>query len=361
MVIMNSCKHDHDKVQDVLVPGRILAGYPFNHPNADVILRSSGDKPVDFFVFKLLLTLASPFFELLLSLPQPQQTTIHDIPVIQMAEDKDTLKLVLGFCLPISMAESPRLSSLHELQMVLKAAIKLEMEGIQRYVRRELLEPRFIESQPLRVFAIACHYGWLAEAKKAARFTLRHPVNTSLIDELDLITAATYYRLQEYHRECGEIAASRTVLLARRPAMDDDWVWLRCLTCNRAASYSWWRKDNPSSPAVPKWWVDWMDSVARQLRRIPWGETVKKWDLMNTAIIRAKDCSYCGKKAEGDLEAFSRIIAVDIEKHISMASPWLLVPMTVLMVCLKVTMDLGDSEHEGHSSEDNETDWRSCE
>ena len=317
----------HDKMQDD--PDRILAGYPFNHPSADVILRSSDDKPVDFYVFKLLLTLASSFFELLLSLPQPRQASEHDIPVIQMAEDKDTLKLVLRFCLPISMVEPPRLSSLRELQMVLKAAIKLEMEGIQRYVRRELLEPRFIESQPLRVFAIACHYGWSTEAKKAARFTLRHPVNTLLIDELDLITAATYYRLQEYHRECGEIAASRTVLLARRPAMDDDWVWITCLTCNRAASFSWWRKDSVGGPCMSKWWVDWMDSVARQLRRVPWGETVKKWDLMNTAIIRAKDCSCCGKKAEGDLEAFSRILAVDIEKHISSASPWFLLVPTI--------------------------------
>jgi hypothetical protein len=313
--------------------GRVLAGHPFNHPNADVILRSSDDKPVDFFVFKLLLTLASPFFELLLSLPQPLKDTEHDIPVIRMAEDKDTLKLLLRFCLPISMVESPRLSTLHELQMVLKAAMKLEMEGIQRYVRKELVEPRFIESQPLRVFAIACHYGWSAEAKTAARYTLRHPGNAPFIDELELITAATYYRLQEYHRECGELAASRTVLLARRPTMDDDWVWITCLTCNRAGSYSWWRKDNTSSPGVRKWWVDWMDSVARELRRLPCGDTVKKWDLMKAAIIKAKECSYCGKKVEEDLEAFSRILAVDIEKHISTVSSWLLVPRNTLTIC----------------------------
>jgi BTB/POZ domain len=303
---------------------RILAGYPFDHPNADVILRSSDNKPVDFYVFKLLLTLASPFFELVFSLPQPpvtQDNAEHDIPVIKMAEDKDTLKLVLRFCLPISMVEPPRLSSLHELQMVLKAAMKLEMEGIQRHVRKELVEPRFIESQPLRVFAIAYHYGWSVEARRAARFTLRHPGDTSFIDELELITAATYYRLQEYHKECGEIAASRVMLLARSPALDDDWVWITCLTCNRAGNYSWWRKDNTSSPGVRKWWLDWMDSLARELRRLPWGETVKKWDLMKAAITKAKDCSHCGKEAAEDLESFSRILAVDIEKHISMAGP----------------------------------------
>jgi hypothetical protein len=310
---------------------QLRAGHPFDHPDADVILRSSDDKPVDFHVFKLLLTLASPFLELVLSIPQSPEDAEYDIPVIEMAEDKDTLNLILRFCLPISVAETPRLSSLYELQVVLKAATKLEMEGIQRHVRKVLVEPRFIESQPLRVFAIAYHYGWPAEAKSAARFTLRHPANPPFVDELGLITAATYYRLQEYHKECGKIAAYRAVLLARSPDVDDDWVWTRCLTCNRAGSNSWWRKDNTSSPGTRKWWVDWMDSVATELRRLPWGEAVKKWDLMNAAITKAKDCPYCEKQAVEDLEVFSRILAVDIEKHVSEASPELFDSENLLM------------------------------
>jgi hypothetical protein len=297
----------------------IRAGHPFDHPDTDIVLRSSDDQPVDFHVFKLLLTLASPFLELVLSLPQSPEDAEYGIPVIKMAEDKETLNLILRFCLPISMAEPPRLSSLYELQMVLKAATKLEMEGIQRHVRKVLVEPRFIESQPLRVFAIACHYGWPVEAKSAARFTLRHPANPPFVDELGLITAATYYRLQEYHKECGRVAASRAVVLARSPAVDDDWVWMTCLTCNRAGGNSWWRKDSTSSPGTRKWWVDWMDSVATELQRLPWGETVKKWDLMDSGMAKAKDCPHCGKRAVEDLEAFSQILAVDIEKHVSAA------------------------------------------
>lgn len=310
------------KQDDALDPRPTPAGYPFDHPNADIVLRSSDDKPTDFYVFKLLLTLASPFFELLLSLPQPLEGARHDIPVVEMAEDKVILNLILRFCLPISMVEPPRLSSLRELQMVLGAAMKLEMQGVQDHLRKELVAPRFIETQPLRVFAIACHYGWLTEAKRAARLTLRQPRNTPFIDELQLITAATYYRLQEYQNKCGEIAASRVAFLARDISVDDDdTVWSTCLTCSRAGNARWWRSNGNSIPGVRKWWVDWMDNVAKELQKIPWGETVKKWDLMEAAITKAKECSYCGKRASEDLDLFSGILAGDVEKHISAASP----------------------------------------
>ncbi|KAJ3515222.1 hypothetical protein NLJ89_g1898 [Agrocybe chaxingu] len=183
---------------------------PFDHPDADIVLRSSDKEPVDFRAFKLLLSLASPFFSEIFTLPQPSSPLVYPdtgssdgIPIIQMSEDKETLQILLGLCFPVSVHAHPRISSVQQLQKVAEAAIKFEMQGVQNHLKSEIVSPRFVEAQPLRVFAIAYRYGWDTEARKAARLTLRHPMNVPFVDELEFISAATYYRLQEYHRTCG--------------------------------------------------------------------------------------------------------------------------------------------------------------
>ncbi|KAG6330410.1 hypothetical protein ID866_8679, partial [Astraeus odoratus] len=89
------------------------ASPPFGHPKADAILRSSDN--VDFRVFQLFLSLASPFFETLFDLPQPSEETSADtetidgLPVIPMSEDSKTLDALLRFCYPCTLAEDPAL------------------------------------------------------------------------------------------------------------------------------------------------------------------------------------------------------------------------------------------------------------
>ncbi|KAH9479177.1 hypothetical protein JR316_0007763 [Psilocybe cubensis] len=300
---------------------------PFDHPDADVILRSSDLEPVDFRVFKLLLSLSSPFFSDIFTLPQPipsnpssfysdeYQESSKGLPVIQMSEDKETLTLLLGLCFPISAHETPRISSLQEIQKVAEAAVKFEMDGIVRYLQRELVAPRFIESQPVRVFAIAYRYGWDAEAKKAARHTLRQPVDTPFVAELELISGATLFRLREYHRVCGEVASSRARLQPALSEFDDAWTWISCKMCPSA-----WKSRSVNFPEARKWWVDWIEDVAEALKLKPWGETVRNWDLRNKALDHAAGCPQCNLHAREDLEAFSQILAVEIERDISSVS-----------------------------------------
>src|SRR6266545_541746 len=135
----------------------IPAPAPFDHPESDVVLRSSDNEPVDFRTFKLLLSLSSPFFSEIFTLPQPQTPSVNGgpatspysdeyssfdpitlthrrIPVIQMTEDQDTLTLLLGLCTPLSIHKHPYFSSLNQLQTVAEAASKFEMEGIQKHL-----------------------------------------------------------------------------------------------------------------------------------------------------------------------------------------------------------------------------------
>jgi len=328
------------------MPRGTPAPAPFDNPEADIILRSSDIVPVDFKTFKLLLSLSSPFFLEIFTLPQPATpstnpaaspyadeyvsfdplTLVHrKTPVIQMTEDKETLALLLGLCFPLSIHTHPYLSSLDQLQSVAEAASKFEMEGIQNHLKKELISPRFIESQPLRVFAIAYRYAWDEVARKAARFTLRHPLNVPFVNELQYISGATFYKLQEYHRICGEVASSRVLLQPALMEREESWAWV---TCNKPTDSGIIRWSNilnltgaitgqtPISEAR-KWWTLWIEEIAKEVKARPWGETIRKWDPMKSAIKRASSCLYCGPRARQDLDAFAEVLAVEIERDIS--------------------------------------------
>ncbi|KAF9444866.1 hypothetical protein P691DRAFT_303776 [Macrolepiota fuliginosa MF-IS2] len=299
----------------------IMAPEPFDHPDADVILRSSDKEPVDFRVFKLFLSLASPFFAMIFTLPQPNSPIYAEeyedgVPVVQMSEDKRTLHLLLKFCYPIALLDIPRLSSLQELQSIAQAAFKFEMDGVKNFAKKTLVEPRFVESQPLRVFAIACRFGWVPEAKIAARYTLRQPMmSSSYFEELTHITAAAYHRLQQYHRVCGEVAASRVKMQPALAEFDDEWVWVTCQKCPGTGVRA--RRDT-GYPESRRWFVQWVQDVAVELQQRPWGVSAKKFDLRERAVSNAQRCcSTCGPRAAGDLETFSEILAVEIEKELA--------------------------------------------
>ncbi|KAI6010370.1 hypothetical protein PISMIDRAFT_619187 [Pisolithus microcarpus 441] len=105
-------------------PARALP--PFDHVKADVILRSSDG--VDFRVFRLFLSLASPSFETLFDLPQPSEKDMgikDGFPVIPVSEGSKTLDSLLRFCYPCTLAEEPVIEDFREVTNVLDAAKKI--------------------------------------------------------------------------------------------------------------------------------------------------------------------------------------------------------------------------------------------
>lgn len=207
------------------------------------------------------------------------------------------------------------------------------MGGIQNHLKAELISPRFIEFHPLRVFAIAYRYAWDDEARKAARFTLRHPLDVPFVNELQFISGATFYKLQEYHRICGKAASSRVLLQPALMEREASWAWVNCNRCPDASSDGGiirWRDmfgfagsftgsiaGQTDRPEARKWWTLWIEEIAKDVKVRPWGETIRNWDAMKTAIKRASSCPYCGPRARKDLDAFVQILAVEIERDIS--------------------------------------------
>ncbi|PPQ75112.1 hypothetical protein CVT24_010067, partial [Panaeolus cyanescens] len=128
--------------------------------------------------------------------------------------------------------------------------------------------------------------------------------------------------------------------------VDDSWVWITCKRCPAA-----WSLNNRDYPDSRKWWVQWVEDAAAALKTRPWGNTIKKWDIVEKAMKTASECPNCGKKAREDLEAFSQMLTIEIEKDISLPPD---VPSPRYFVFNK-TMSSAASRPEGKTTEGNDS------
>ncbi|THH09849.1 hypothetical protein EW146_g8561 [Bondarzewia mesenterica] len=150
-----------------------LAAWPFDEPGADIILQSSDG--IDFRVYRYILSLASPFFKDMFSLPQPSPTAIDnttagEIPVIPVTEDAETLDFMLRSIYPV---RSPKIKKLSDLRFVFEASRKYQIETFDGVAEESLMGA--VEQDPVSVYALACRFGLNEIACKAARHTLDHP------------------------------------------------------------------------------------------------------------------------------------------------------------------------------------------
>ena len=195
------------------------AGTPFNDPLADVILRSCDS--VDFHCHKLLLSMASAFFEGMFSLPQPHapggdDAMGHGLQIIPMAESASVLRTLLKLCHPSSLLNPPILE-LEDVVDIFQTAQKYEMEDMEKFIARNLVFPRFLDTEPARVFDIACFLHLETEAKIAAAATLAFDIEElHYSTALQLAYAEDHHCLIDYHQQCGKAARE----------IASDWKWL---------------------------------------------------------------------------------------------------------------------------------------
>ncbi|GBE84160.1 hypothetical protein BKA93DRAFT_827004 [Sparassis latifolia] len=148
---------------------------PFDARTADVIVRSSD--AVDFRVRSRILSEASPFFETMFTLPQKDGTEISEdsLPVVTVTEDAQVLDKLLRICYPIV---KPPLSDLEEIEEVLAASIKYDMEFAKSYCVKALLDSSDTHERSLTVYAIAIKLRLPTEAHTAARQCLSYAFNS---------------------------------------------------------------------------------------------------------------------------------------------------------------------------------------
>lgn len=174
----------------------------FGPPDGDIILRTQGTIARDFQVHKLVLSLASPFFNDMFELPQPTPGIPgDDLEVVSVTDPPQALDLVLKFIYP---SPPPNVDNLDLLVEGLVITDKYNIRGAQAELRLRLA--KFVKEDPLRVYAIASRFGFEEEAEEASSLTtgIYLPALTDLPDDLKSIPALAYHklvRIHEKHRE----------------------------------------------------------------------------------------------------------------------------------------------------------------
>ncbi|KDQ56471.1 hypothetical protein JAAARDRAFT_208147 [Jaapia argillacea MUCL 33604] len=285
----------------------------FNHPDADIILRSSDN--VHFKTFKTILSLSSPIFKDMLSIPQPPtsrafsrnsdplQSYKDGLPVVPLSGNCSAVKALLSFCHP---CENPTLGSLEELKAILELARMFEITFIPNSVEPQLV--KFAEEEPLRVYAIACIYEMRNVAVQAVRFSLRKPVDeifpgryAPLAIEYELISAQSIFRLQRYRVDC-------VAVIMGMPSNDFrnllcGWTH-HCLSCAK--------RSNSGKSRLAPYWSTFNDRALEALRERPCGDTVLSLRLLAPSLkMICEDCP--DKTAENMAEYVERL-----SKHVDM-------------------------------------------
>ncbi|KJA17701.1 hypothetical protein HYPSUDRAFT_46026 [Hypholoma sublateritium FD-334 SS-4] len=252
-------------------PGMNIS-YQFDSADADAILLTTEiDHSTEFHVHKCILAAASPFFYDMFTLPQEVENPAKQQPVISVAETSHDLDIVLRCIYPVP---APTIHSLDELSAALGVALKYDFEIATSVLRNLLVSPQFLQSSPVRVYAIACRYELEAEAKIASQRTL----NTSILDkppckELRYISAYDYHRLLTLHRRRSKAA---TDLLNATPSLE-------CTNCNSSAF---------TVRQAPKWWHEFTHAAQEELSLRPTTDTIFGMEFL-FRMARASGCARC--------------------------------------------------------------------
>ena len=159
--------------------------------DADVVIRAAGSR--NFRAHRFFLSLASPVFNTMFTLPQPPTGTLGTLPHVDVEESAETWENILRTIYPMP---NPIIDDLHSLESLLFAAMKYEMQPIIEIHKKGLENRAFVQEDPLRLYAIACVCGLEDQAKYVAR-NAELPTIMARADVCDLrgLTAASYHSL----------------------------------------------------------------------------------------------------------------------------------------------------------------------
>ncbi|KAM5536671.1 hypothetical protein V8D89_009766, partial [Ganoderma adspersum] len=137
------------------------ARHPFNS-SGDVILLTPD--LTEFYVLSSILSLASPIFRDMFSLPL-RPGSDGTVPTVDVTEDSMTLENLLRLCYPTTR---PTLDALDDIVPVLEAAMKYEMEWMIPLLMPDV--KAVVSQNPAKAWAVACRTGTASEdvAREAA-------------------------------------------------------------------------------------------------------------------------------------------------------------------------------------------------
>ena len=182
----------------LLIPYRLSATFLMvanwqNPSDTDVVLRASGGK--EFHAHKFILSLASPTFKDMFSVPQPPPTESSQLPIVDVDDPPEALEIFLQIIYP---NRNPLINNIETLVSILHLADKYNAEAI-RDVHAYYLPPMYSNLPPVQMYAILCACGRERDAGAAARrvsFASLETLDSNPL--LQFITTAQYQRLVSF-------------------------------------------------------------------------------------------------------------------------------------------------------------------
>ena len=290
-------------------------GSPFDDPDADIILRSSDQ--VDFMVYKVILSKASPVFKTMFSLPQPSTDTQPDScrPFVELAENSKVLAALLSVIYPYT-SESDEELSLNDLISALDMARKYDMATASRRLLVDFEGSKAINDSPLEAFCAAYSRELGDAAQLAARASLKHQLNLDAIGNmLEHTNGPAFHNLWKFHRACSAAAV--------RAISGHNFIWIpvtrawwcdsktcRCPTSHRftlgVRTFMW----VPNSA-----WSDYVDCACNALREHPCSEAITNPVIIQPSY-QVKMCDGCRQLICG-LPEFSRCLGEEVDRVVS--------------------------------------------
>jgi len=216
--------------------------------NADVVLVSSDD--VHFRVHKSILSMSSPLFQDMFSLPQSTDSESIDnefadsefvdgLPAVPFSENAEVLHNLVTLLYPIPSV----IPGDYDKALALVAAShKYDMTTVQSSVRAEMksrdLRP-LTSAAIFRAYGFASAKGLTQEMESAARLTLDFPMTfESMGDELATFGGWALRDLARYRKRCrdGLVSCLESLLNHRLPPSD---IWAGCHNTT-FATIAWW-------------------------------------------------------------------------------------------------------------------------
>lgn len=301
---------------------------PFDDPTADVVLRSSDN--VDFHVHKLLLSLVSPVFETMFTLPQTSiesnegVSTKSGLPIITLAEDSEVLWKLLTWCDPRCVTA---MDEQVDIQIALQLADKYDMSAITNRAMEALrrLSTSEVKQEPMGMYAIACKHGFQDIALSAAKAVLGLKMSEfPYVPQLRDASGAAIYRLYDYHFACRPVVLSAV----------DDLKWYNTFStlgvhalsiysqpCHCAFGHQVMHRFTSSSPVLVKdWFWNYLDLVRNALDERPCSATIRSQNsVLSQTAVQKKDsgvCVTCRPTAHITLETFSKALAAEVDRVI---------------------------------------------
>ena len=150
--------------------------------------------------------MVSPFFEDLLSIPQPSDSeSIDGLPVIQFSEDAELLGTLVSMLYPVRRVKP---DSYEMVLNLLAACQKYDMVQVQSSIRAKVNRGTFpapVGTEGFRAYAIACNKGLIPEMEKAAHMTLDHPMTLETLGEALLVFDGSALRdLARFRERCRD-------------------------------------------------------------------------------------------------------------------------------------------------------------